>query len=562
MAARLIQWSGRRGRRVRACAHGKCRRSLRCLRCQRSFDVALRGGFCATGVLYVAMASRRFATLAGLVLLLCLLHLLLWNPLLVEPMRRLTGGLDARWQSVALLFGLVMSAYAALIRWLHPPDVADPGLTSKAWPANLVVREQSISCGVALVMAAIGIVWWVPQHTGVASAFAFAVVLSSLLIAWAYRHEISASGFSLATAFGVCICMAELALDRGWVVDSISTRHVVIQICNLAVWVVAWTLFANYAARWSQTNWLLLEKPRVERRVIYFLVAGLVLILVAGLAPLVQDELAADFSPNESMPVWLPGLLNVLCLAIGGVFLATVIVLLSKPHLPCAAMLVVLWLCAWSALAIPCESTKSVASALRWLLPLGGFALAVLIASRHWFERPWSVVRASLGFTDVPIWKRDDTQQLINLSLALVVIIVLTISTLNAAVFMLKGGAGFGGPLAESILSRQRMLAEVSFGVPIAMIVGTFLFYATREKRSWLATCGSGVFQYLVVMAIVLLYLSPNPALATKRFLNIVQAVSIGMSLYGLVWFYFRERIGVGHCCKTPGDRSWICIPA
>jgi hypothetical protein len=87
------------------------------------------------------------------------------------------------------------------------------------------------------------------------------------------------------------------------------------------------------------------------------------------------------------------------------------------------------------------------------------------------------------------------------------------------------------------------------------MIVTTFLLYAISEKRSWLATIGSAVFQYVVVLAVALLFLSPHPKLASSWFINILKAVSLGMTGYGFLWYWLRDRIeGQSTHAATSGE--------
>ena len=190
------------------------------------------------------------------------------------------------------------------------------------------------------------------------------------------------------------------------------------------------------------------------------------------------------------------------------------------------------------AFAIPQVEAHAVASACRWLVPIGVGIVSLLIGSRKLLPdgARWPLMVNA-----------DETsqQKIINVLLAVAVIAVLGISTIGISRFFLLGGESLGGPI-WGISWFGNLPKDVSFGGPVAIIVATFLWYAITERRSFLAMAGSGVFQYIVLLSIVLLFLSPRPELATVRFVNIMQATSIGMTGYGLVWLWQRPRIGEG----------------
>ena len=106
---------------------------------------------------------------------------------------------------------------------------------------------------------------------------------------------------------------------------------------------------------------------------------------------------------------------------------------------------------------------------------------------------------------------------------------------------MINGAESLGGPAPDSWFGRMDKV--VSFGVPLVLLVSTFLVYAISERRPWLATAGSAVFQYMVVLAVVLLFLSPHPKLASEWFIRVLQSVSLGMTFYGFAWWATRDRI-------------------
>ena len=151
-------------------------------------------------------------------------------------------------------------------------------------------------------------------------------------------------------------------------------------------------------------------------------------------------------------------------------------------------------------------------------------------------------MRHRLGLGGRSTWAPATTQTLINCALGLVALVVLTISTIAITQVMLNGGVeALGGPDKATMFGDMKK--DVSYGIPVAIMVGTFLLYAISERRKWLATAGSLVFQYCVLLSVVLLFVSPHPKLASSWFVNILQAVSVGMTGFGFVWLWFRDRI-------------------
>ena len=187
--------------------------------------------------------------------------------------------------------------------------------------------------------------------------------------------------------------------------------------------------------------------------------------------------------------------------------------------------------------AIYFSDSYAVATVCRWLVPIGVGAVAIPIGCRRLLSQR---TRSTL------LLNADDQNQqtIINVLLLVAVIVVLGISTISIARFLLVGADALGGPIKGTWLGDGRK--DVAYGGPIGLIVAIFLWYAITERRCFLAMAGSGVFQYVVLLSIVLLFLSPHPKLASSWFVNIMQAISIGMTGYGLVWLWQRARIGQG----------------
>ena len=85
---------------------------------------------------------------------------------------------------------------------------------------------------------------------------------------------------------------------------------------------------------------------------------------------------------------------------------------------------------------------NAVASACRWLVPIGVAAVAILIGSRKLLPdhaRSLLMVNAN----------QASQQKIINVLLSVAMIAVLGISTIAIARFLLIGGGALGGPIPE-----------------------------------------------------------------------------------------------------------------
>lgn len=222
------------------------------------------------------------------------------------------------------------------------------------------------------------------------------------------------------------------------------------------------------------------------------------------------------------------------------------------------AALAVAWTFAWSVGALWADAGRATATALRWSLSIG----AVVTASAAWLNRSLNWSRAEQEFQDMEravnetaesvseadvanaLASRTEVRRIgIDTFLSGVVAVMLTVTTATIARVMLAADAAqaLGGPLPGSWW--LQFPVEVSYGVPVGLLTVALLIFAISERRPVLAMAGSSLYQYAVLLVLVLLVWSPHPQLATRWFLNIVQAVSIGMSLYGFGWYAARRRI-------------------
>ena len=375
--------------------------------------------------------------------------------------------------------------------------------------------------------------------------------------------------FVMATGILVAVVIGELGPRFAWCPDITQPRHWLIQIIGLSLWAIAWT-FVSAAlhgnddasvvvsseadqsdvangetadssirprAKRSRFHWLVSSYPRVDQVVL----PGLVLVCCGLIVTSLTAGVCLELSKAATLWFSLASEQNWVFVALASLSLAMIFLFVEQPTEFKAASIIVLWMVVWASGAFPFESSQSIASAIRWLLPLGGLVVAFLIANRAKVSPAWVSFRERLNLQGPSIATVRSTQQLINFALVVVVSIVLLVSTATVSQVMIHGVSALGGPAADSWFGRMDKV--VSFGVPLALLVSTFLVYAIAERRPWLATAGSCVFQYMVVVAVVLLFLSPHPKMASAWFVRVLQSVSLGMTVYGFSWYMMRNRI-------------------
>ncbi len=472
--------------------------------------------------------------LATALLVGALLHALVWNQWIAGLF---TGrAVDIRWALLSVITAFCCSLAAM---WLHRRG---PAIESK--------KSFSACATVAIFATVVTGMCLIPQATGAASLILLAACVTALILAAATRGPETTFIFSATTALLMMTAVGEGGIRYGWYSSLQESRHIWIQLIGLATWSAVWLIAVALLRGQRWCNWLLRHAGPCEQAVL-FGSTGLVTLLMAwGLSADVGAQIFIELPARPDTYVQLLDNAAFVVAALAAVAVAMIVALVIQPTPQRAGALIVMWCLAWSLSALPFESARGVGTALRWLLPIGGACAALLIGSRGRFIPAWHGMRQRLRLRESGEFSNDQWQGLINLSLTIVVFIVLLVSTLVTARTMLVSPKALGGPIEGSVL--RLLPAEVSYGVPVGIIVATFLFYAVTERRGWLAVAGSAVFQYLVLLSIGLLFLSPHPELATERFVKILQSVSLGMTLYGFVWFAFLSRIG-----SSPVSKDW-----
>jgi hypothetical protein len=496
--------------------------------------------------------------MASVLLAGALVHTILWNPTVSLWVNQFVGIELSGWVVVFAIHSAVLVGMGVALNRTTSRTKNEDGvlLTTQNSAGGLFVDWAALST-FALML---GSLFLIPSQTGWATFFFSLATLNWLLIGWTWTRngsefrEIASAPFVLSTGMLVSVVLAELMVKSSWCPPLNSAKHWLLHLIGLSVWSIAWSIVQAFVVRRPRLNWLLASNLKADQFVLFLLIFAIGgfacdILLPAAMAELsANSPLASVFDLRES-PSWIVG-------SIASITVAVLVSLVVQPNAKKGMALIAIWMLAWATGAIPFADSKSVASAIRWMLSIGGLIGAIIVAMRRPLLPAWSMLRNKLNLSGPSHWRRESTQQLINFALAIVVLVVLLISTVTVGQVLLMGGDSLGGPLTNSWFSKISL--EISFGAPVALIVGTFLLYAISERRSWLATIGSAVFQYIVVLAVGLLFLSPHPKLASSWFVNILKAVSIGMTCYGFLWFYFRDRIDSRKVSESTTNQTWL----
>ena len=489
----------------------------------------------------------------GTIVFLFLAHAFGWNMTLSEWLDHATFSIGANWPLIFTMHAFIISGVAAIGYYLQQGNGSND---SGSMLLHHVTEQISNFAALTSSLGLAGAIFLIPHQTGIATAIALTITIACFLVCWSQQQNARVSTWSalltLMSACFVAVLVAEMVTRQDWCPSFSNPRHFLIQSVALSVWFLIWLI-----ASWALTKSPSFRFLETERYLTVVIGTGLTALLVAFVGLSLAFESGVELYQNAAAPLYSvasePGWTFAACLAL---VLALLLAAFKEPVRILGAAFVTVWSLAWAAGAFYLADEKAVATGMRWLIPIGGAIGAAIIASRKPVVPLWAVTRNKAGLTGRSVWPKSVTQQLINLSLAIVAISVMTISTLTIVQAMVFGIDTLGGPIKGTLFGDMKK--DVSFGIPVAVIVNTFLLYAISEKRPWLATAGSLVFQYCVLLSVVLLFVSPHPKLASSWFVNILQAVSIGMTGYGFVWWYFKDRIkGAG-----PHQSSTAALPS
>ncbi|MFT7630637.1 MAG: hypothetical protein ACI87E_001644, partial [Mariniblastus sp.] len=490
--------------------------------------------------------SLTFASAA--LLLGALIHTLVWNPTIATYVTGLIGINQSTWLVVFAVQSLVLVGVGWTCRETTQTSTGKlssehPEISNS--PSNAHVGILTDWGAIATLALTIGTLTLIRFQTGWATGFMSVACVCWYLIGLTWTQarsdfrQLAAAPFILSTAMLVSVLLAELAVKTTWCPPVQTAEHWLVQLMALSAWSVLWSVLLGVFAKRSRFKWICDSNLKADQAVLFAGVFAIAILAFDTLAPLVAQELSSDSTWVSKFE--MAGSSTRATITLGTLAIAVVVSLVVAPTGTKGLALIVIWLLAWAVGADRFGESISAASALRWLLPIGSAVGAIMVAARRPLFPAWASLRNSLGLSGPSRWSRETTQGLINTTLGIVAAVVILISTITVAQVMLNGVQSLGGPQASSWF--QQIPVEISFGLPIVVMVSTFLLYAISEQRSWLATIGSLVFQYFVVIAIVLLSLSTHERLASSWFVNILKTVSLGMTAYGFAWFAFRSRI-------------------
>ena len=493
----------------------------------------------------------------AIALLAALAHAFGWNLTLSGWLDRITFSINANWTIIFAAHAILLSILSATIFWRNKStgqvDHGELCLTSPL-SSNLTVLFSNAAI-ITGVVALFGCLMLIRHHTGLATSILALMAAGSWLFAWVRQSTSNTNYWTVAVsmmmALVVSVFTVEVLTKLDWCPGIDHPRHWMVQIGVLSTWFTVW-LIVSWVLNKSQ-RFEFVQVPRTLTLVIGTgLVAALVLLVGLALAFESKVELFIDASqPPYSIAndkTWAFATLSVLGISL-------LVATFKEPSKFLGIAIITVWSTCWAIGSLYFVDQKAVATAMRWLLPVGGAVGAAMVAVRGPSVAMWSVARNRIGLRGRSVWPKAQTQQLINLSLALVAIVVMSLSTIAIVQVMMFGGVeALGGPVKGTLFGDMKK--DVSYGLPVAIIVNTFLLYAVSERRKWLATAGSAVFQYCVLLSVVLLFVSPHPKLASSWFINILQAVSVGMTGYGYVWWYFRGRIEANQIVVAPATAT------
>ncbi|MBL8892745.1 MAG: hypothetical protein JNL67_22405 [Planctomycetaceae bacterium] len=189
------------------------------------------------------------------------------------------------------------------------------------------------------------------------------------------------------------------------------------------------------------------------------------------------------------------------------------------------------------------------AAAVRWWMAGGSLLLAIL----PWCWATWrskypeaegsgdSVIPVAIDSPSRMFWHDANARlQVVYTSVVVGVLSVFLVTGTAVAGFLVVGPEVRGLSPQETWLGQIR--PDVSYGIPVALLLAAVLLHGISQRQSVLAIAGSYLLRLIVVFQLVLLIVSPHPQMATEWFVHIVQMVSAGMTIYGWAWYLNRDR--------------------
>jgi hypothetical protein len=320
---------------------------------------------------------------------------------------------------------------------------------------------------------------------------------------------------------------------------------------------------------WLPARWAMPVEPR---NLVLAAVPLLLIVMVAlGLSDAVNREIWA-VAPQMFAPAWqMHEFVNLTTVVLVGwmvlLFVRATQCRSDKPgssgvlSSECLILGTLLFMAVWAVQSARWDADVRTASALRWLVALGSLFTALI----PWFWpalRNTSLDRMPSNESEPNVLPNHTLSQLVWLdSPARLRVVYTSVIAGVLSVFLITAVAVTGfltvGPTVKGISPQATWLGQLrtdaSYGIPIAILLAAVLLHGISQRQNLLAIAGSYLLRVIVVFQLLLLIVSPHPQLATQWFINIVQMVSAGMTLYGWTWYLNRKR------CGTPfTSGNWI----
>ncbi|MEO8493735.1 MAG: hypothetical protein ABI614_01590 [Planctomycetota bacterium] len=465
-----------------------------------------------------------------------------WNTV-VEHWLASVSLLPTRPVLVATLAHGIAAAVAACLLASREPCLSG-GAPSRRWQNLIVPLTQS-----AMVSSVLALPWSVmvfdqqfDQHAWYMAALSL-VWLAATVVQLSPPHCFV---FQSLSTVAVVFTAAAVCQRQSWWSDWVAEpRHLIAQFGTLAVWCLGWSVGRRLARRrWPNVVGLMRwNEQSVDEFVLAATVIGTFVLCVVGSGPGVAIELgmseATDFG---NLPKWHTTFAAGSWIALALLVTAVVSSLIERFSMQAFSAVFVVAATAALLLGGRLQETVAVASGLRWSFALLGVVLTIAVC----FGAQIAAALRQLAWLEWDELPRTLSQDARSWTLGFTAIPILGLTT--ASLVQAAAGNSPHGPSADSYFTK--MGSELSFGVPLALLVAVLIAHAVREKQSSLMLAGSGVFQYLVNLAYFLPVLK-DPAV---RFdwpvvIGCLQWNSLGLAAFALAWLGARRWV-------EPRDRA------
>ncbi|HEV7279860.1 MAG TPA: hypothetical protein VGN57_06560 [Pirellulaceae bacterium] len=480
---------------------------------------------------------RAASTFAGSWLALAAMaHGLDWNVTIQSWLADASALPERRVVISTLAHGLTAAVAAALLSFRgRTPSFAG---TSPRWQGFVV--PLAISGLLSSLATAPWAVTVIEQRFGDHAWYVAALSIVWLAGSVGLRSRTAFMVFQSLATLGVVFATASVCQHQPWWTGRLlEPQHIQIQLATLAGWCFLWSAGRTFVRRRYPK---IVRRTRLAEFAIDDVVLGFVLLSLLGAAvvacvPGIAQELTLRLSPRFLAPETARSFLSYgswIALAVTTLAVASATVEARTLVKTCALVL----LAAVAAALVGGFGYEqvAVASILRWSFAGMGVALTIALLTASRFEatlRRFLPGRSSPAFAAHESLARDWTLSLTGLP----IVGLTTVSLIQAA-----SGVGPSGPLSESVFAQ--MGAELSFGVPLGLLVAIFVAHALRANNPLLMVAGSLAFQYLVNLGYFLPILKSSGASWDWPIaIGCLQWNALGLAAFALLWLGLRPLI-------------------